>query len=122
MVGSWAARLLVSTELFFRFIEHAVLTVCRGYGGRLVWARAYNDLHLIPLLEAALQALPTDASALRARLMARWMLRSLIVSHHMLDTQPAVYFVHYWGTGSSDRLAAAFRAALDQLARPRTPR
>jgi len=44
------------------------------------------------------------------------------IHHHMLDTQPAVYFVHYWGTGSSDRLAAAFRAALDQLAKPRTPR
>jgi hypothetical protein len=42
-----------------------------GYGGRLVWSRAYNDVHLIPLLEAALQALPADASFLRVRLMAR---------------------------------------------------
>jgi DNA-binding SARP family transcriptional activator/tetratricopeptide (TPR) repeat protein len=42
-----------------------------GYGGRFVWARAHNDVHTIPMLEAALQALPTDASALRVRLMAR---------------------------------------------------
>jgi hypothetical protein len=46
-----------------------------GYGGRLVWSRAYDDIHLIPLLESALQALPAKASAkasaLRARVMAR---------------------------------------------------
>jgi hypothetical protein len=42
-----------------------------GYGGRMVWSRAYDDIHLIPLLEAALQALPADPSPLRVRLMAR---------------------------------------------------
>jgi len=42
-----------------------------GYGGRFVWSRAYDDLHLIPLLESALQALPGKASALRVRVMAR---------------------------------------------------
>ena len=42
-----------------------------GYGGRLVWSRAYDDIHLIPLLESALQALPAKASALRVRVMAR---------------------------------------------------
>jgi DNA-binding SARP family transcriptional activator len=42
-----------------------------GYGGRMVWSRAYDDVHLIPLLEAALQALPADPSPLRVRLMAR---------------------------------------------------
>ena len=35
--------------------------------------------------------------------------------HHMTDTQPAVFFVHYWGTGPADKLAAGFKAALDQL-------
>jgi hypothetical protein len=39
------------------------------------------------------------------------------VHQHMLDTQPAVYFLHYWGTGPADKLATAFRAALDQLGR-----
>jgi tetratricopeptide (TPR) repeat protein len=42
-----------------------------GYGGRHVWSRAYDDVHLIPLLESALQALPAEASALRVRVMAR---------------------------------------------------
>jgi DNA-binding SARP family transcriptional activator len=42
-----------------------------GYGGRFVWSRAYNDVHLIPLLEEALRALPAEASSLRVRLMAR---------------------------------------------------
>jgi tetratricopeptide (TPR) repeat protein len=42
-----------------------------GYGGRLVWSRAYDDVHLIPLLESALQALPAEASPLRVRVMAR---------------------------------------------------
>jgi len=35
--------------------------------------------------------------------------------HHMIGTQPAVYFLHYWGTGPADTLAAGFKAALDQL-------
>ena len=56
--------------------EHAGLSVllaeaALGYGGRFVWSRAYGDVHLIPLLEAGLQAVPTDHAALRARLMAR---------------------------------------------------
>ena len=38
-----------------------------GYGGRLVWSRAYDDVHLIPLLEGALQALPPKPSPLRVR-------------------------------------------------------
>jgi hypothetical protein len=36
------------------------------------------------------------------------------IHHHMLDTQPAIYFLHYWGTGPADKLAAGFKAALDQ--------
>ena len=35
--------------------------------------------------------------------------------HHMTDTQPAVFFVHYWGTGTADALAAGIKAALDQI-------
>ena len=37
------------------------------------------------------------------------------IHHHMLDTQPAVIFLHYWGTGPADKLATGFKAALDQL-------
>jgi uncharacterized protein DUF1259 len=35
--------------------------------------------------------------------------------HHMTGTQPTIFFVHYWGTGPADKLAAGFKAALDQL-------
>ena len=40
--------------------------------------------------------------------------------NHMIGEQPAFYFTHYWGKGPAQRLAAAFRAALDQTgARPK---
>jgi DNA-binding SARP family transcriptional activator len=42
-----------------------------GYGGRLVWTRAWGDEHLVPLLEEALAALPDEDSELRVRLLAR---------------------------------------------------
>jgi hypothetical protein len=37
------------------------------------------------------------------------------IHHHMIGTQPTIYFLYYWGTGSADQLATAFRAALDEL-------
>ena len=36
------------------------------------------------------------------------------IHHHMTTTQPTVYFLHYWGTGSAQKLATAVRAAIDQ--------
>jgi len=39
------------------------------------------------------------------------------IHHHMTNERPTIIFLHYWGTGSADKLAAGFRAALDQLAR-----
>ena len=37
------------------------------------------------------------------------------IHHHMTDTQPAIYFLHYWGTGPAATLAAGFKAALSEL-------
>ncbi len=37
------------------------------------------------------------------------------IHHHMTGTDPAIYFLHYWGTGPAEKLAAAFKAALDLL-------
>jgi hypothetical protein len=37
------------------------------------------------------------------------------IHNHMLGDQPRVYFLHYWGTGTAETLARAFRAALDEL-------
>jgi hypothetical protein len=36
------------------------------------------------------------------------------IHHHMTTTAPTVYFLHYWGRGPAQKLASAFRAALDQ--------
>ena len=37
------------------------------------------------------------------------------IHHHMVQTQPTVYFLHYWGTGPADRLASGFKAAVNEL-------
>jgi hypothetical protein len=42
-------------------------------------------------------------------------LNVVAIHHHMLGTQPAVIFLHYWGRGPAAKLAAGFRAALDVL-------
>jgi hypothetical protein len=36
------------------------------------------------------------------------------IHHHMTGTEPTVYFLHYWGRGPAEKLASAFRAAVDQ--------
>jgi hypothetical protein len=40
------------------------------------------------------------------------------IHHHMTDTRPTIFFLHYWGTGPADKLAAAFKAALGELGQP----
>jgi len=40
------------------------------------------------------------------------------IHHHMTGTDPAIYFLHYWGTGPAEKLAAAFKGALDLLGKP----
>ena len=37
------------------------------------------------------------------------------IHHHMTGTRPTVIFLHYWGKGPAEKLATAFKAALDQL-------
>jgi hypothetical protein len=37
------------------------------------------------------------------------------IHHHMTGVTPAVIFLHYYGTGSADKLARGVRAAVDQL-------
>jgi hypothetical protein len=37
------------------------------------------------------------------------------IHQHMVNTQPTVYFLHYWGTGPAEKLATGFKAALDEL-------
>jgi hypothetical protein len=42
------------------------------------------------------------------------------IHHHMTDTNPTIYFVHYWGTGPADKLATGFKAALSELGKNAT--
>ena len=37
------------------------------------------------------------------------------IHHHMTDTRPTIFFLHYWGTGPADKLATGFKAALSEL-------
>ena len=37
------------------------------------------------------------------------------IHQHMINTQPVIIFLHYWGRGPADKLATGFRAAVDQL-------
>jgi hypothetical protein len=37
------------------------------------------------------------------------------IHHHMTGTEPTIYFLHYWGTGAADKLAGAFKTAIDLL-------
>jgi len=38
--------------------------------------------------------------------------------NHMLDEQPRVFFLHYWGSGPAEKLAQAVRSAFDQIQGP----
>jgi hypothetical protein len=40
------------------------------------------------------------------------------IHHHMTQTEPTIFFLHYWGTGPAEKLATAFRAALAELGPP----
>ena len=39
------------------------------------------------------------------------------IHHHMIGSRPPIIFLHYWGRGPAEKLAAGFSAALDQLGR-----
>ena len=43
------------------------------------------------------------------------------IHHHMTQTQPTIYFLHYWGTGPVDKLATGFKAALAELGKHNAP-
>ena len=41
------------------------------------------------------------------------------IHHHMTEEKPMVIFLHYWGRGSADKLANAFKATLGELGKNR---
>lgn len=42
-------------------------------------------------------------------------LNVVAIHHHMTGTEPTIYFLHYWGTGPADKMALAFKTALNEL-------
>jgi hypothetical protein len=42
-------------------------------------------------------------------------LEIVAIHHHMLESSPVIIFLHYWGRGRAEGLAAGVRAALDEL-------
>jgi uncharacterized protein DUF1259 len=42
-------------------------------------------------------------------------LNIVAIHQHMTSTQPTIYFLHYWGTGPTEKLANGFKAALNEL-------
>jgi hypothetical protein len=45
---------------------------------------------------------------------------NVVAIHHHMTGQPTIYFLHYWGTGPADKLAAGFKAALNQTGKERS--
>jgi len=45
---------------------------------------------------------------------------NVVAIHHHMTGSPTIYFLHYWGTGTAEKLATGFKAALDKLAKPAT--
>ncbi len=46
-------------------------------------------------------------------------LNVVAMHHHMVGTAPSVIFLHYWGRGPAQKLAAGVKAAVDQTGKPR---
>ncbi len=42
------------------------------------------------------------------------------IHHHMTGSRPMIIFLHYWGTGPAEKLAAGFKAALAELGKGRS--
>ena len=42
-------------------------------------------------------------------------LNVVAIHQHMTSTQPTIYFLHYWGTGPTEKLANGFKAAVNEL-------
>src|SRR6476661_5689222 len=47
-------------------------------------------------------------------------LNIVAIHNHMMGGEPTVYFLHYWGTGPTTKLAEGFKAALNELGKKST--
>jgi hypothetical protein len=63
--------------------------------------------------------LPSEVTSVLKALRANG-LNVVAIHHHMTTTQPTIYFLHYWGTGPAEKLAAGFKSAVGQLGKGHT--
>src|SRR5436309_463616 len=49
-------------------------------------------------------------------------LQVVAIHHHMTNERPMIVFLHYWGSGPAEMLAAGFKAAVDELGKHNTSR
>jgi len=43
------------------------------------------------------------------------------IHHHMIEDRPMIIFLHYWGTGTTEKLASAFKTAIGELGKHGAP-
>jgi hypothetical protein len=43
------------------------------------------------------------------------------VHNHMVNEEPRIVFLHYWGVGSAEQLARGLKAALNQTGKKKQP-
>ncbi len=81
--------------------------------GLNTWAAFYgNDADAVVAGDVAMLA-PEVTSVLKALRASG--IDVVAMHHHMVGTTPDVYFLHYWGKGKAQTLAAGVKAAVDQL-------
>jgi hypothetical protein len=81
--------------------------------GLNTWAAFYgNDADAVVAGDVAMlgSEVPAVLKALRAN-----GVDVVAIHHHMIGTTPDIYFLHYWGKGSAQKLATGVKAAIDQL-------
>jgi len=79
--------------------------------GLNTWAAFYgNDSEAIVAGDVAM--LESEVTPVLKALRANG-LDVVAIHHHMTGTQPTIYFLHYWGKGSAQKLAKGVRAAVD---------
>lgn len=81
-----------------------------GFGGWVAFAGKHDDAHIAGDI-AMLQSEVNDV----IRIIRKNNMEVVAVHNHMLDDDPHMIFLHYYGRGHATTLAQGFRAALDVL-------
>jgi len=86
----------------------------KTFGPKVDWFKTWVEFGGVPLDKRVIvDRVYDNLKALRSN-----GLNVVAMHHHMTSGQPAIFFLHYWGTGSTEKLANGFKAALNELGRP----